>query len=664
MTRPTTGTRSLKLLNRSVMTSMPYHREPKLQLSGKPIVPFAGESLRSLVARSCFENDIPNSFGLLKPLGLLVRNRVRVSEGDDVRSDELAHAMKMPESEVASRRYEALGLGYVDFFGVQVNRMRINNGTRRFAPAALATNPHHRALWELRDLPFCLESWDMLRDTCPCSFEGTPTVQRWTRTQSDVSECDSCGEQLSQLAKQLVPDEYRSDLSLLTELLSPTLNKHRKLSKFLPAAIASTDRGRIYDCLRLLCDIAKGGRIDGLEDEFADKILRWHAACRALRNWPNAVPGTWIDDDVGHSPYAYRLELYHDLASEPSTTMIEFKKRTGSLRPLIKRKLATNSAKAKAPKLAAEKVQKAEQRRKARQERERRKAEAKRFVGIRPAYEAAKLDPATLLQARDEGLLTKHQRRHGPRLVPAFDINEVAVFGAAWNARIPVSKVSFDFRISHHGIEQLVALNAIQATGLRFEDENPKFMRQDITSFLKQLISKKTNSPGPWSTLKEAMHQIDDRPKPWGPVMAEIVAGKLTYRLPDGFVSDLSTVEILTSDIPAITQLHFDRSKHTAVNFKLSMIQRDVCELFNLSETRSKDVGFLPSSGEAPKRYECSLAEGARSELISHNELARRFGFTRQRIRSRLKEVGVAPVAEKFYDREKALRLFGKTIPD
>lgn len=617
------------------------------QLTGDPIVPVPGESLRSIVARTCRENGLPNSFGLLGPLGLLHRNKVRVSEGNDIDPADLAHAMKLPEHEVTSRRYEALDLGYVDFFGMQVNKTRINNTVRRFAPAALRESSHHRALWELRDLPFCLESWDMLIDTCPCPTELNSTVQRWTRTGSRVSECDSCGNPLHELPSQFVPPQLRENLAIMRELLGPEIDD-RDLTPTLPQQIAHTDRGRIFDCLRLMSEIAVGGKIEGLDDIFADAVLRWYQACEALRAWPNAFPGHWIAQETVPGAYAYRHGFYLDLGTEPGMRLVEYKQKTRSKKSSVHQGTSR-------PKQSAEDREIKRRARRAAEREQRRNLPIERKIGLRPASEAAKLDPETMSRAQAEGMLAKFERQHGSRTLPAFDREEAIRFGRNWNARVPVSKVAFDFEISHHGVEQLAAMGILNASAPRFEEEGPHFTQQDIDLFRNDLLAHGTTGAENWVTLQDAMRAIDDRPKPWGPAIRMMLNGDIAYRIPPGFGFSLPRIEIRRSDLPIISEPRFETRDHPDMIFSPSMVQRDVCELFNLKESKADAISFLPSSGIMPKRYFREQVEAERARILSHTELARRFSTTWQKVSDRLNSARVECTAGNYFDREAAI---------
>lgn len=636
-------------MRRAAETEVPVRR----QLVGQPIVPILGESLRGIVSDTCFENGLPNSFGLLGPLGLQHRNKVRVSEGDDIDPADLAYAINLPLEEVTSRRYEALELGYVDFFGLQINKMRMINTVRRFAPAALRLSPHHRAVWELRDVPFCLETWDEIVDTCPCPTEGSPTIQRWTRTGSRASECDRCGHSLGALPSQFVPEVLRSSLAVLSRLLMPQTERsgHHEV---LPEGIGNTDRGRIFDCLRLLSEIAEGGKIAGLSDTFADAVLRWHRACKALLDWPNAFPGDWINADISATAYAYRRDIYLDLCNHPEMNLVEFKKKTGSRGPLVRQKTGQ-------PRQTPEK--RAGPRRKSGPTKQEvnKAGTSDRKVGLRPASEAAKLDPETMLRARSEGMLAKYERQHGSRTLPAFDHQEAIEFGEGWNARIPISKVAYDFAISHHGVEQLVALGVLEANGPRFEDEGPHFTDEDVDRLVRKLAGRSAEQPGEWISLHAIMRHIDDRPKPWGPVISMMFETDLPFRLPTRSGKSLSSIEVHRSAMVMLCDLRFEPANHPDINFSATMVQRDVCELFNLHEVRSGKLHFLRSSGSIPKWYDCEYVQNERGRLISHTELARKLSTNWKDVRARLRDAGVEPVVGEYYDRANALASLNAT---
>lgn len=255
----------------------------------KPVVPMEGESLRSLVARACKLNHLPNSWGLLQYVGLPNRSRVRVAEDSNIDPAELAHAIGVDDKEVRTRRYEALGRGHGSFFGLDVNYAAIETRIRRFSPAALKANGFHRAIWELRDIPFCLNSWDMLHDRCWCEKDGT--VQGWTRTATSVSECDRCGDSLAEFAPIPVPIDMRPALSVLSALVDPVPATRVAAAELLPKGLREVDRSILF---ALVARIARVIDPEAATHSIEEPRLRlrglWHA-CNALIHWPNGIHG-------------------------------------------------------------------------------------------------------------------------------------------------------------------------------------------------------------------------------------------------------------------------------------------------------------------------------------------------------------------------------------
>jgi hypothetical protein len=122
-----------------------------------PVEPVHGESLRGLVYRACSVNGLPNAWGLVQYAGVLNRNRMLLAESADVDVRLLAYSIGVHEAEVQARRYPDIGGGHRSFFGLDLHASAIETRKRRFSPAAFKAGSRiHQAVWELRDLPFCL----------------------------------------------------------------------------------------------------------------------------------------------------------------------------------------------------------------------------------------------------------------------------------------------------------------------------------------------------------------------------------------------------------------------------------------------------------------------------------------------------------------------------
>jgi hypothetical protein len=585
-----------------------------------------GESLRGLIARACHNNFLPNSWGLLQVTGLLNRNVVNLAESPDIDAQKLAYAVGVSEADIEARRYQSLGNSHRSFFGIEISRNRICYRRRRFAPKRMIANPWHLSVWELRDLPFCPESWEMLQDTCPCEFEE-PTKQRWPRTLSAVTECDRCGESLTRLSTHVVPPELRDGLALVGNLLAPALDRQTNPSA-LPPELRKVAPGRLFQAMIQLAKVAKGRAIAGLPERFSQDVTKLHAACVALLDWPNGLSADWLDIDQKPTSPGYVRQIYLELGLQPDASLV-------GLRELIRKKRSEQQ----------QQEQQALQTQKGPEQ-------AKQPIGLRPASEIAHLDPDTLLAAQREGLLSHAKRLHGEKLLPGFYRHEVIALGAQWNSRIEASTIAFDLGISLYGVEQMAALGILPANAPKLAHEGPHFTEEDIEEFKLRIDRGGVPISGKKSTLRSILWRINDRPKPWGSITEALLNGEIPYEIEGGSIRWMGEILIGMEHAAKIQGLTFERAGSAHAFFSSTMTQRDVCECLNLRKSDGQHLQFLPHSGEQPKRYIRDDVEAFRVQMIGSYEVARDMGIDVRKIEKTLRGHGVTPVSWKFYRRE------------
>lgn len=549
------------------------------------VIPIPGESLRGLVTRSCRANDLPNSWGLLQHLGQSHRNRVLVSEDQKIDPAELAYAIRVTEEEVRSRRYEPLGAGRVSFFGINVNGRRIETSIRRFSPAAfsLERGHFHRAAWELRDLPFCLEAWDMLQDRCGC--EGSGIIQGWTRTLTAVHECDKCGDPLEWVEPVPVPEDMKPALSIIEALVEPRPKRREAAAARLPADLRRADRSAIYDLIvHMARSIDPHGAGHAIEDA-AERLHGLHQACQALRSWPEGFEDIhWHADAEGKAINSMRSDW---LALKPGV-LIEDRK--PSARRYKRRGIA---------------------------------------VGIRPATEIANLSPEILLAAWDHELVTRHYRVHGPRVVPAFDPNEMAAFGRRWRARVEPQTLARQIGISLHGVEQLVVLRVIEPDGVALPGSAPHFTTESVSGFVARLEASAMERLVEGVRLKDVLSRIGGGAKPWGPIIKSLVGGRLRFALaPEGTIAE--RIQIECKDASRVLSMTFDRRDHPDFVFAKRMVQRDALEVLNISHAGKRLLDGLPFQGTNPRTYAVADVERRAATIISVAEFAAKSGVCPQ----------------------------------
>lgn len=465
-----------------------------------PSVPVEGQSLRGLVAHACRANDIPNAFGVLRHLGLAHRNRINVSECSEIDSEELAYAIGVDKEAVEQRRYQPTENGRRLFFGLEVRAKGIESSIRRFSPKALRAKPHHRALWELRDLPFCFEGWDMLQDRCGCEPDGV--VQRWSRTGTWVDECDSCGDPLTDLLSYAVPAHMISALGILEPLVHPDPGRRAATAARLPARLQATDRSRLFSTLITVAGAIDSYAVEAPAEQPELRLNGLFRACSALMRWPAGLSDVQLPTTVASSSservraawaaLGCSHSIRTDCASERdarATLTGEVRKRNGT------------EATGPAPTLSR----------------------SAKPVGLRPATETSGLSPQVLMDAWNFGLVTRHLRQHGPRTLAAFDVAEVEALGERWRRRCPTDAAARQLGMPSYGVEQLAAMNVLPIDEISTLDGRPCFAPDAPDALERTLHSRSRERLNRPVSVRAAIANVGGRPKPWGPIFCAML---------------------------------------------------------------------------------------------------------------------------------------------
>ena len=587
--------------------------------------PQPGESLRGLVARACQRNTIPNSWGVLQFLGLAHRNRVLVSEDPRVDPAELAYALGVAEDEVASRRYESVAAGRVSFYGVAINADRIDSRVRRFSPTVLgdAELRFHRAVWELKDLPFCLLGWDMLQDRCYCEGEGV--IQGWTRTLNRIEECDRCGDPLHWLEPIPVPLEMRPALSLLGALVDPQPEERASSGARLPQELHGADRTQLYRTIILLARAVDPEAEHQPMEEPAQRLNGLHQACEAIRRWPAG----WED-----------LQ-WHATTKESAIATLRKHWRTlaGADRGVGKGR-GGRRLNRPADDVATEKEE----------------AKAVDLIGIRPAYELARLSQKVMLAAWENRLVTQHRRTHGPRQVPAFDVAEVEAFASAWHHRIGPDALSHRLDLPYYGLEQIAAIGTLEADAPALPGTGPHFTPRTVSEFLRRIEDNASAKLSDTLPLRTVMASIGGRLKPWGPVLDLLHGAEIRFRLLDG-ASLIDRVGVQGDAVERIRALTFDRARHPTFSFRDRMVKRDALEVLNVGVGGDRLLIGLSSQGTNPCTFAVADVEGRAASIMGVPELAVRLGIDWSAAYHRAKRSGAVEIIPGGWDRERLSQL-------
>lgn len=565
--------------------SMPISRADWRRFQ-KGVTPRPGESLRGLVYRSCAINGIPNSWGLLQHMAMSHRNRITISEDARLELEQLAHAIGVSDGDVVSRRYSDLGRDHRSFFGLDVHRSRIENRVRRFSPTAFRVDAEaridtldpdyatHRALWELRDIPFCLDGWDMLQERCWCESQGV--VQGWTRTATHLHECDTCGDPLSELEAFSVPLDMRPALSIIAALVHPEKLKRQNAAARLPDTLRAADRSKVFSILVKMAHLIHPDARDYPMQDVRSCLYGLWKACDVLSRWPDSV---------------------HELVFPTGTSPEAVKRIMAAINRIT---LGYSAGKKRMRTLKA--------------------------VGIVPATRIAKLSTDVLRSAWESGLITRHHRVHGPRKLMAFDQIEIEQFGEEWRCRVTPDSFAEELGIPNYGIEQIAAMEIVVPDAPALPGTGPHFSPETVERFLgsiEEKVAREGQSVSPIQdpvSLSEAMRHIGGRAKPWGAVFGQLINGTIPFEIqPNTNVA--SSIMISAAYIRTLVTIRFEREDFD-FDFSPRITQDDALNLLNLSSTGVRSLEGLAARGRNPKFYMLADVEERAATMISMSEIA------------------------------------------
>jgi hypothetical protein len=577
----------------------------------KATTPIEGESARGLVCRALGDHGVPLSFNVLRRVGMLHRNVVTISEDADIDVDELARIIRVDVTEIEKRRYQPLGRKWYSFFGLELPSRAIEKRVRRFSPGSLSTSPHCRAIWELRDLPFCPESWELLIDRCVCGVR-----QGWIRL-NGVHRCDDCGRLLSKMPTGSVAENLREALLIASGLASPLPDDQEAALALLPLAMRGVNRARLFDCVMRLRRALVGDAPDIDED-----LSALHDACVAMARWPKGIAALTPNSRISSPAWSGIVGRYNDLVvSDPPSAKAPERTR-----------LSINDVCVEAG------------------EQDFNTKGNQALLGIRPAYELARLSSETLLAARERGHLQRLDKLRGGKLVPAFERADVEQFAAAFRRRLAPETVGYRLGLGRRAVQEVAACGHILSTGISLSNDEVWFTEEDIASFRARLESMRTGLKEPLR-LKDALLVVNGRTKPWGSIVGAMLEGNLKFAFGDEDGKLFDTIAIERSARPELVRMASTAPGDSAWVGRVT--KHEALEILNVSQN-SRALDTLPSEGRNPITYSLEDVLGLAGRAVSVLELATVTGRTLASTYGLITSAGVEFVAGDMWSRQQA----------
>lgn len=586
----------------------------------RAITPIPGESFNGLLHRWAAGNFIDSMFEVTRAAGVEYRSFPDTALNERRDLSTIAEITGIPLPELQSR---TLPTGDDELtrklFGVCVRKSDLEIQDRRFAPASLRLSAHHRALWMVRTISFCPDTWQYLRSTCHRDRCGV--VQHWNCT-FGIERCDRCLADLRDGPSEFVPEDEQEALGEVVRLLGPDPTQRRTALATLPAALGEITPDAAYELLIRLMKVIDPSlpiartimHLGGPRELSSAMALAW----RVLQSWPDGFlnlaaerirPRTTRDDgNAGETMRFLSLSRNRSQISNPVARRVV--------------KEMSDSIDISEP------------------------ANAAKFLTLNNAARAVGLKQSRLSDLRRNGILRTRFAIRRDRPLAAFCADEIASLNAGFEDRMSIETARYELGITCHGVEQLLAL------GLLDEVAHPYFRaryiwvpvsRQSVRAFRARFQAQNRSVSGPKVPLDMAVKVIGGRLKPWGTILKMLLNGDLDYEFANGSKTLARAIHIKRSDVPHLRSVHFEGSDDRPFKFEQFMSKRDAADTLNLGPKQATRLlsGYITPRGSRSVVVPIDAVEKLASKYISAAELSWLLGVSKQEAFFLSKRTGV-----------------------
>lgn len=596
------------------------------------VPPVGTEGLMSLVTRTKVRNLLPSAHVLLRQVGAGHANNPTAALIPELDEDRLAWILRQPVEEIAQRRHPPrVEAGFVDFFGAAVRADEIVFRRRRFGPTAFGASPHARALWSLKTVPCCTETWEYLVDTCACG-----TVQRW-QSADRLDRCDACNAPLIQAPTDRVGHALRKGLGLVLGVIDPDEARRDAARSTLPASLSTWDGGHVLELALALMPLVPQAYTPHRRElppraEQAAYATALSQAADLVRTWPDSLLPA-LEKAVVRRSLSRSNVRYTGIADHiPSLA--------GTTAPALIRSAIEAAL---APIVSA--------------------------PGVTPSDQIAMMDATrqlarplkVLAPARRQGLLKTRICLRANRLFPTLDRAEAEDIEEFLKSRTSAEKASGTYGLPSYAIVLL------EEAGLVAPETHPFILAQypdpqlRLREFEKFKAAVRAVAGARQSESSVPLHQvarsIGGGLKPWGRIFDRLLSGEWRFAL-DG--DGISKIHIEEHNAWSLRVMDLETDRPAGLSATCS--QRDALEILNLP---GKHANLLKSFADADDDWEMdwgAVLHLARTR-ITLTELCARSGINGLRLANMLVDAGCERSDRLGWQREAALSTLSKLVP-
>lgn len=607
----------------------------------KPFAFIPGESFNGAVARWADEvGGLERMIDLTGFAGVRYGHVQRAASADEADIRALAAEMEVEPNELLKRSIPKVSGECtnnhhpVSFFGVTVPTMLIEKRIRAFSPAALAASPHHRALWDVRLIPACTVTGELLLRSCG-SPECKPTG--WSATLG-IDRCEHCMADLASLEAERISEEDRACLAAVGDLFIPDEVARAASLALLPPEIAQLGASDVLDLLTRVAPVVDRHLPTNLAGILAappaDLCRAVASSWRILIGWPDAMA------ELAAERVRSRTGKHNDGNGGRTMRFLTRKRHAGASEAVLaliadwRRSLSIDKEEGTA--LRARSVTGA-------------------TVSRTTGFETMKV-----VEHRRQGLLQVHFALDQERPDPRYDAAEIQAIAVAVADRCSMAAARVTLGMALHGVEQLIAMRLLDDLDLAILDAHygsRQVSRSSLTTLVAEVrAAAGSSAPSASLPLRAAMKAVGGRVKPWGPAVAMLLSGELPFALAAG---DLPLSDAILVDASAASMLaSLPLRDHVAAKLSPFMSKVDAGELLNLSPRKVTAVlaGYETGAGSHARTIPLEAVLQIARRHITAAEIAARRSVTTACARADAVAAGVLEFGPAGFDRIRAER--------
>lgn len=529
----------------------------------RSIDPIPGESFNGLLHRWAAANFIDRMMDVTSAAGVEYSN---IQDAALNAKRDLAQIAAITGIALRDLQSRALPIGddclTRHFCGVPVRKSDIEIWNRCFAPGSLRLSPHHRALWMIRTLPFCIESWQYLQSTCHRPQCGAD--QRWTTTLG-IERCDRCLADLRAAPVEYVSEYDREALLEVAQLFDP-VNNSRIVDSLAPS-LAGITPGAAYELvIRLMkvvnpdLPVARTAIQTAHPRELSDAMAK---AWRVLKAWPDGFM------DIASARIAGRFDRGDGNSGETMRFLSLWRNRSQLSDPVARGVVKQLSDSID--------VSRAEN--------------ASMLLPLATAAGMVGVKQCQLSELRRRGVVETKFAIRRDRPMAAFDASEFEALQRAQIDRASLGTAQSLLGIAAHGVEEMIALGQLEFLSHPYFEAryaSKSVSRSSLSILVGLLQSRSQFMSGVKAPLNIAMKIIGGRLKPWGAVFELLLRGDLPFELSHGRKGLVERIHIRRCDAGLLRSLGISAPASLAAPEFLS--KQDVAETLNLGPVQATEL--------------------------------------------------------------------------